>query len=195
MNGIEKITDRITQDAEAEIAKINAEAEGKAAELTAHYQAQADAERSSILEKGKKAAQERQERLSSMAQMEARKMILATKQEVLDTAYEAALEQLCSLPEDEYVALLAKLAAKAAVTGHEQVILNQTDRARHGVAVVTRANELLKDGGLTLSERTADIRGGLLLQNGSVEMNCGFEALVRLSRNETVGEVAKVLFA
>jgi len=61
--------------------------------------------------------------------------------------------------------------------------------------VVNGASALLSGTGmLTLSERTASIRGGLILADGAVEVNCSFEALISQIQNQMAGEVAKVLF-
>ena len=48
MNGIEKITQRIQADAQAEIDRVLSEARAQAAEITAGYKAQADAEAAQI---------------------------------------------------------------------------------------------------------------------------------------------------
>ena len=198
MNGIEKITERIAQDAQAEVTQVETQAKAQADAITAKYAAQAEAERQNLLATGKAKAEERMERLDSAAQMEAKKMLLAAKQEMLDKAFALALVKLTQLPEEEYVDLLAKLAAKSAATGKEQIILSQADRTRYGVKAATRANELLakegKTASLTLSETTRDIKGGLLLSDGAVEVNCAFETLVRLARNEVAQEVTKTLF-
>ena len=114
--------------------------------------------------------------------------------EMLSKAYDLALEQLVNLPDKEYVDLLADLAVRASSTGREAVIFSQKDRARYGKAVVTQANERLKDGHLTMSEQSRPIKGGLILSDGDVEVNCTFETLVRLQRGEMDREVAKVLF-
>ena len=106
----------------------------------------------------------------------------------------AALKQLSELPDGEYVGLLAGLAAEASSTGREEVILSQKDRARYGKQVVTQANERLGDGHLTLSVQTRPIRGGLILSDGDVEVNCTFETLVRLLRGEMDRTVVEVLF-
>ena len=78
-----------------------------------------------------------------MAQLEARKLVLAAKQEMVGKAFDKALADLAALPDEQYVALLADLAVKASRTGREQVIFSQKDRSRFGKAVVTRANEIL----------------------------------------------------
>ena len=140
MNGIEKITERIAQDAQAEISKVEAEAKAQADAITAKYTAQADAERQSLQAAAKAKAEERMERLDSVAQMEAKKMLLAAKQEMLNRAFNLALEKLTHLPEEEYVELLAKLAAHSAITGQEQMILSPADRTLYGVKAATRAN-------------------------------------------------------
>lgn len=199
MNGIENITGRIEADAQAEIDRIQADAAREAEKIRAGYAARAQREASDILTRGEKTAAERGSRLVSAAQMEARKMNLAAKQEVLDKAFALALEKLTQLPEEEYVALLAGLAVSAASTGGEKLIFSPADRARYGVKVATRANAALeaagRTGALTLSEQTREIRGGLILSDGSVEVNCALETLVRLSRSEITGEVSKLLFA
>lgn len=198
MNGIEKITQRIDQDAQAEIDAIIAQAQTEADAITARYAAQAEKETADIVARGKVHAQERKERLASMADMEAKKVVLGAKQQMLDEAFALALEKLAGLPEEQYVALLTSLAVEASSTGKEKIILSQSDRARYGVKVATGANEKLaaagKPASLTLSEETRPIRGGLLLSDGDVEVNCAFETLIRLSRSELSGEVLKILF-
>lgn len=227
MEGIEKITARIAQDAQAEIAKLTAETDEKVSAIRADAQAQAQRETADIVEKGRTAAAERLERLSSAAQMERRKLELGAKQEVLGEAFDLALEKLCALPEKEYIALLTRLALEASTSGREQLIFSQKDRNKVGKQVVLAANEaLVKERapslpdevarsrvgafvdklvhnttamvtgtGLTLSEQTRDIRGGFIMVDGDVEINCAFETLVRLQREQMEKKVADALFA
>lgn len=195
MNGIEKITARIEQDAGAEIAAMLQEAEAKAAEIRAGYEAQANAEADKAAEAGKRAAAQRMERLESAAQMEARTMVLSAKQACIDTAFERAKAQMISLPEEEYVDLLAKLAVRSAKTGREEIVLNRRDKDAVGDKVVSRANALLQGtASLTLAGDTADIEGGLILRDGQVEVNCAFETQLRMLRESMAAEVAGTLF-
>ena len=143
MNGIEKITQRMEDDARRDINEILTAARAQADEITRRCREQADRESAAITARGESAAAEREKRLESMAEMESRKLVLAAKQEVLDEAFTMALEKLCTLPDEEYIELLAALAVKAARTGREKVIFSQKDRNRVGKAVVTRANDAL----------------------------------------------------
>ena len=115
MNGIEKITARISADADQEITRLKAQAQQQADEILANSQAQADALTDEILKRGRKAAEERLERLQSAAQMETRKLKLAAKQEVLGETFELALKRLCDMPDDQYIRLLTKLAVEASL--------------------------------------------------------------------------------
>ena len=164
MDGMEKIAARIREDADREIARMNRETDEQIAALQAQAQAQMDKERADILSRGERAAAERLERLKSAAQMERRKLELSAKQEVLDEAFRKALEQLCSLPDQEYIQLLTALALRAASTGREQLIFSQKDRSRIGKAVVVAANEaLVKEVAPELPDSLTDSKVGAFL--------------------------------
>lgn len=198
MNGIEKITARIGQDSQTEIDALLAEAKAQAADITARARAEAQAAGDGIMAQGRKAAAEREERMASVAQLDCRKAGLEAKQALLDRAFDRAQEKLCSLKNGEYTDLLAKLIAQAAATGREEVLFSAADRKRVGEAAVKKANELLAQrkapAGLVLAQDTRPVKGGFILREGKVEVNCAFETLVRLQRTEMAGEVAKVLF-
>ena len=136
MNGIEKITARIEADAKAEVAEILREAEEKAAAIREQYKAQAASQAQAAEADGKEAAKRQAERLESAAHMEAKKRLLATKQQCLNDAFDKAQEQLLALPDGEYAELLAKMAVKASKTGKEEILLNARDLKRVGAQVV-----------------------------------------------------------
>lgn len=196
MNGIEKITARINEEAQAEIDRILNTARAEAAQITARYQAQADAEAASLAARNEKAAAEREERLVSVAQMEARKVALAAKQEMVEQVYRRALEKLRTMPQEQYVDVLAALLVQASSTGAEEVVFSPEDQAKAGKAAVAKANGQLPKGskGLTVAKETRPIAGGFILKDNNVEVNCTFDTLVRLQKAETAGAVAKKLF-
>lgn len=193
MNGIEKITQLIESDAQAEIDRILGDARDEAARIAAQYQGQADAEAAELAAKNEKAAAEREERLVSVAQMEARKVTLGAKQEMVEKAYIRALEKLCAMPEEQYVAVLADLLVRASSSGHEEVVFSPEDRERVGKAAVEKANAA-SGKKLALSAESQPIQGGFILKDKNVEVNCTFETLVRLQKAETAGAVVKKLF-
>ena len=194
MNGIEKITQRIASDAQAEIDRILGDARDEAARITANYRAQADAEAQELADKNERAAAEQEERLISAAQMKASRLQLAAKQEMVEKAYIQALDKLCAMPKEQYVDVLAKLLVEASSNGKEEAVFSKEDREQVGKAAVEKANQI-SGKQLRLSEETQPIRGGFILKDKNVEVNCTFETLVRLQKAETAGAVAQKLFA
>ena len=205
MNGIEKITGQIDADVQKEIDAALDQARAQAKEIEARYESQAQTQAEAIRRKGEQDAALRQERLVDVAKLEARKTILAARQDMVGQAFDLALKKLLELPDQEYIALLAKLAVAASRTGHEQVIFSQKDRSRYGKQAVTMANDMLAKkagpradesaGRLTLAEESRPMAGGLILRDGRVETNCSFEVLIHLQRDALSAEVARALFA
>lgn len=205
MNGIEKITGQIDADVQKEIDAALDQARAQAQEIEDRYASQAEAQAEAIRRKGEQDAALRQERLVDVAKLEARKTLLAAKQDMVGQAFDLALKKLLELPDQEYIALLAKLAVAASRTGREQVIFSQKDRSRYGKQAVTMANEMLAKkagpraaesaGMLTLAEEARPMAGGLILRDGRVETNCSFEVLIHLQRDALSAEVARALFA
>ena len=194
MKGTEKIIAHIQADAEAQADAILAQAEQNCASIRAAWDQKAKDAYAEKIRVGVKANQDRLDSMERLAKMEGRKAILGVKQDLVAESFDRAAEQLVNLPEEQYVALLAKLAAEASVTGEEEIVLNARDRAAVGQKVVDAANAKLSGGKLTLSADTGDFKGGLILRRGSIEANCTAELLVQLRREDMASELAKVLF-
>lgn len=198
MNGIEKITARITADAEEEIRKIREESDKRCAEIRAENEREAQAEYWKIVQEGAKEMESRASRVDRTAKLDAKKMVLSMKQQTVSKAFDLALEKIVDLPEQDYIGFLARLAGGATITGQEELILNEHDRKVFGQKIVKAANEVLASNGkearLTLSDKTRPISGGLILKQGDIEVNCTVETMLELSRGELAAQVAEVLF-
>ena len=190
MKGTEKIIAHIRADAEAQSAAILSQAEQQCAAIREDFEARARDRYSEKLL--------RVDSMDRIARMEAKKGLLALKQEMVSKSFELACEKLVNLPEADYVELLARLAAEAAVTGTEEIVLNARDRKAVGDKAVKAANAKLaaagKPAALKLSPAEGSFAGGLLLRRGSIETNCTAELLVELQRSEMSSELARVLF-
>lgn len=199
MNGIQKIIDRIEADAAAERAQIAAEAEARCAAIGTSYAKAAQAEYQKITADGEKTASQRLERLAGAAATEAKKQILAAKQEMVQAAFDHAARLLSELPDDQYIPLLARLAFRASRTGTELLAFSARDASRVGEAVKDAANALLREAGKTadlrVSPDTRPIRGGVIVISGSIETNCSMDSLVSMQRSVLSGKVAEKLFS
>ena len=115
------------------------------------------------------------------------------EQRMLDEACARAADALLKLPRPEYIDLLASLAAENG-QGGEALVFSAADRDTVGQAVVDAANGKKPGAGVTLAADTRETCGGVVLQRGRMEINCGFTELLRRARQEDSSAVAAVLF-
>ena len=193
MNGMEKITARMKEDAARSLSELNAQTEQELRRIREESAARAEKERETAGGHAHLAAQERYERLCSAAEMETRKLTLSAKQKVLAETYDRALEILCSMPREQYLSLLVRLLKAAGGKGNEKIALSAKDRDEMGETLVERANKEL-NAHYTLAGEAADIRAGLVLISEECDVNCSFETLLALSREKTERGAAKLLF-
>lgn len=198
MTGIDKIIAHIEAEAQAEIERIQAQTAERTAKIQAEAAAEAEAAAARILHQGKQAAEQREQRLVSAEEMESKKQLLATRQQLVTEAFERALNQLRHLQADEYVALLATLAANAAITGEEELIFSAKDKESYAQAVCDKANQLLaerhQNNQLHVAAEERPLDGGFYMRRGQVELNFDFASLIHYLRGTISSEVAQVLF-
>ena len=192
MKGTEKIIAHIQADAKTQADAIIAAADQKCADIRAKYEEQASRLYSDRIREGVKACQDQEDGALRISRMEARKSVLAVKQEMVEKSFKLASDKIISLPEDRYVAFLAALAKRASSTGDEEVILNRRDRDAVGEKLI----QVINTNGthMTLADETRDISGGLILRRGSIEANCSVELLVELCKGDLSSKLADILF-
>ena len=119
MKGTEKIIAHIEADAQAQADAVIAAAGQKCAEIRAMYEEQASKIYSDRIRDGVKACQDQLDSRTRIEQMEAKKGLLAVKQEMVAESFKLAQERILNLPGKQYVNFLAGLIASAAVTGED----------------------------------------------------------------------------
>lgn len=199
MNGLDKITARIETDAVADAARMAEQAQAQCGVIRAEGETRAQESYWKKVREGVKDTEDRVQRLAKAADMEARKSILSCKQKIVAEAFDKAEAKLRALSGDEYVEFLAGQAARAAVSGREELVFSAQDRESCGEKVVKRANALLaeagKTGKLTLSAENGDFSGGVIVRDGSISVNCTIDALMTEARQNMASQAAAELFS
>lgn len=191
MNGIENIIKRIADEAEKNAAEIISRAEAEAAEIRADYDKKCAEKKEEIIARGESVAKEREDRLRGSLELAARKELLSKKQELISRAFDAAKKKLDSLSGDELTVTLSALALRAANGGAGEIILSPETRRACGEKVLEACAE---NKNIRLSPETREIGGGLILRDGTSEVNCSFAALVESLRDELSREISDILF-
>lgn len=197
MQGIERIKEKIIEEAEREKARILSEADSKAKEIFERAKKKAEETENIIIEKAKKQAEEEKRKIISMAELEEKKRLLQAKQEIIDGVFKEAKDKIRQMDDESYKNLIFKMLIQSAA-GDEEVVVAENDRERITKEFIEKVNEELKkqgkQGDLKITSYSKDISGGFILRSKNIEINGTFEYLIAVKREELETEVAKILF-
>ena len=198
MSGADRLREKIIAEAKREAKAILANARQRAENILSEARQEADAQKQKMLQAAKQQAEDRRQRNLTIAELDARKALLAAKEEMIEETFNQAISRLNNLKEREYEDLLYNMLLAATETGDEEVIAAEADRGRFQKTLLARVNKELKargkKGELTLSAETRELSGGFILRSGNVETNCSFAALLRMQRDRLEPVVAEMLF-
>lgn len=188
---IERIKEKILENAKEDARRIYDK--GKMESRALIYEARRIGE-GEIRESKTKASEDAvrvKSRRESIANLEARKMQLAAKQEVIGACFEEASRRILALPKEEYVQFLA---GKVEEIGAEQgvIALNERDREAIGAELIEAVNR--KGGAFTLSENTIDAAGGFMLTMGRIEIDSTLEMMMSSIKEDVMPDVVAALF-
>jgi V/A-type H+-transporting ATPase subunit E len=193
MEGMERIRQSILDEAKAQADSIIKEAEQKAAEQTKEAARQAEALVAGRLDKAKVQADEAVRRMLSMAELEMKKEELKTKQQMIDKAFDMALERLKGLPKDQFADMVVSMLKRAGIGGDEEIIVSPADRAMFEGGLLNEINSRLGYR-LKLSDEVRNIQGGFIINSRGIEINNSYETLLRMERERIETEIADILF-
>ena len=192
MSVAQEKADGIIQDANAEVSQINANAERTA-----------EAEKTKILENGKKQSDMRYQQIISEAKMNARRAELGAKEDVIEAAFNQAIGELkikASSGDEEYKDSLSKMIMEATnEIGSNDLILqlNEADTQKFKDDLSSQGSDSFEIEGIkfTLGE-PIDAIGGAILKtaNGDIEVNNTIEARLERFKSILRSEVAEILF-
>jgi V/A-type H+-transporting ATPase subunit E len=195
---LEKIIERIKQDAQSQVGEIKDKASKEADKILQKASDEANSYKAQALENAKAEAQQRKQRLISSANLEFRKEILTEKQNAIDLAFQEAVNTLTRMNDEEYRQTIKKMLISSVQTGDEDLVLSVRDKTRINENFLKDVNKELvkakKKGNLKISKDTYNILGGFVLRKGNIEINNSFESLFKSFRDDLEAEVSKVLF-
>ncbi len=203
-SGAEKIVSSILSEAQAKRDAIIQEAEKEAARIREEGENRARMAAERILESARKQADMKYQQIISEAKMNARRAELEAREEVIQSAFEKAedeLRKLSSESSEEYLKALRGMIKEAAVEigGGELIVnLREEDSGRvgdlDGIAAEVEA-ETGKKTTLEVGDSIKTIGGAVVkTRDGLVEVNNTIEARMSRFRKALRSEVARVLF-
>lgn len=180
-NDARKEADGILSKAKEQAESITRKAGEECDEIQSGFDARFDAERPEIFR-----------RREIVATLDAAKMDLRAKRDLIEDVYHAALEKLASLGKDDYLAFCGRLLDEAVRAKDEKVAVGKNEKylddswldsynAAHGTT-------------LAMSDRKPDIAGGFILMRGRTSVDCSWDMLVKVLKEKQEADVVKRLF-
>ena len=217
MNGLEKIIEKITQDAKNEANRYYENADMTVAHIKSEAIDRMMRMETVYADRTKKMSEECIARAQSSADMAYRNTLLAKKSEMIDLAFSEAEEKILSLPKEEYVEFMipalvytvnGRKADKERISvlfggeeaeldsGYEIMFSERDIKSGAAKDIFDGASKKLKGvEGLKLSEKSADINGGFVLRCGDVETNCSVDFMIDEARAVCEKKVIEKLFS
>lgn len=196
--GAEKIIEKIIADAEEKAREITSDAQAEAGRIVAAANEAAAEKKEKSLAEGEKEAVLTKQRIVSSAHMEAKKLLLQARQDLLSEAFAAALDKIKNMDNAQFERLMTDLMVNLIETGDETVIINEADKKRLSPDFIYYVNRTVAKEqvpcNVTMSDEARDIPSGFILKRGDVEINATFEALLRQKKDALSAEVVKILF-
>lgn len=204
-SGADKIVSSIISEAQSKADVIIREAEREAALIVEEGQKEAALEKENILENAKKQSAMKYQQLISEAKMNSRRAELEAREEIIESAFKRAEEELktiASTDDEKYKESLKKIIEEASIEigGGDLILsLKEDDVAKIKGAIPAIEKEIEKNTGtkttLEIGENISTIGGAVVkTKNGEIEVNNTIEARMQRFKKVLRSEVAKVLF-
>lgn len=198
MANLDNLISKILEDASSKAQEIINEAKEKEKEAIDNLTSKAEKQKELIINKSYMESVTRKERIISNANLEIRNKKLKAKQDLIESVFNKAENQLQEISQDEYNKFVRNMISSMDIDGDEEIVISRNYKNTIDETLINFINEELrtrgKKGELKLSSEDRDIKGGFILCKNGIEINCTFEALVPSLRDELEDKILDVLF-
>lgn len=173
--------DSFVKDAEEKSQEILDEAKKQCAEYIAQSKSETEQMVYDILSRGQ-----------IVAELDAKKLQLAAKKEILDIVFVRALEKVKEMNDKEYLKLLLGMLNQA-----EDGDIITISKREEKVLTQKVVDDFAKKKGikLSLSKSRGDFDGGMILSGNGIDKNLTLEVEIGMIRSEIETQIAKELFS
>ncbi|MGI6182995.1 MAG: V-type ATP synthase subunit E [Candidatus Fimadaptatus sp.] len=197
MLNTDSIRDKILGDARKSAAQLLSDADVRAQNARmASEQRVRDAQKKAM-DDAEAQGEEMRDRMLRMAELDMRKSLLAAKREVIDEAFEKALEKMRAM-DISTAREFIKAQLLDSASGTETIVISAGDERIFTPEFIEDVNGRLKaagrQGALKLDDERRELGGGFILKDGGAEIMCTYEALMGEARTALEGDVLRLLF-
>lgn len=187
----EAIIEKILSDADVQARTTVEEAEKKADEILALAAEQCKSYLAKSKSETDRAVKEVAERAETVAELDARKMLLRAKSAVLDEVFALALEKARALDKATYKKIIVGMLNFA--ENGDKVTVSAREK---GIVTKKLVDDVAKAKGikLTLNDKEGDFDGGIILTSDGIDKNFTLDVEFALLRDAAEAETTKKIF-
>ncbi|QOV20273.1 V-type ATP synthase subunit E [Blautia liquoris] len=196
MNGLEKITEQILDEAREETDQILDKAEKEKTKILAKSKKECDQRKREFIASMEKELQDYSDREASVREQRFNRAVLQEKQLIIEEMIDKAYHQMKNQETGIYFKTLERLFERYCHSEEGQMILNIHDLERMPGDFRYSIEQLAgkKGGSLTISDVPGQISDGFLLIYGKVEENCTFQSIIEAKKDCLKDQVNKILW-
>lgn len=195
---IKEIKEKLLQDALEEKQKIIKNVKTEIDQIKNQAKRENDLLQKEILDRYQQEADLKEKKIITEAILNAKKTILAAKQQIINNVFSEAINRIMKFDEKKYLSFMEKLILNNVETGNEIVFLGNNERQSINEEFITKINRTLlsqgKKGELKISKERLPIMGGVVLGMGEIRKNSSLEIILEKVKDEMETKLNQFLF-
>ena len=190
MDGKEAIINKIISDAELKAQEISSETEKKAEDLIANAKEWVEQYNSAQQKLLDTELEEIISKRNRLAELDSRKLILKTKQDLIEKVLGLCYEKLAKLSKKDYLSLIEKLIEKNAEDNDEIVLSKDNVLSKKDISSL----KVFGTKKLSVSDNSGDFIGGIRLVGKNCDKDLTFKSIIDSKKDSLIIEISKCLF-
>lgn len=192
MNSTDSIIKKIIADATSEADTNTSLSRNKAEEMLNVAKASADILIAKAKEGLQASSEEILKRRITVANLEAKKQILASKSKLVDKVFDEAYISALKLDKGEYLKLITGMI-KACATNNDKIIISIKDKDIITKAFIDKLVKSLKID-ITLDSTFGDFEGGIIISNKNYDKNLTLRSELSVLKQQLEHKTVEILF-
>lgn len=189
----ENLIQKIRDDTAAEVQKISSETRDVILRERQTLTDELTAEEKTEIEKAKAIVAESEKQTQMLAEIEAKKVFLKAKRDIIDKTVARAKEKMLALPDEEYIEWISTLIANKGTDGDEAII-SKNDVGRITDEVIAKVAKTIGKK-ITLSKEVGDFSGGIILRQNGCDKNMTLETALDEIKQAYILKISTKLFS
>ncbi len=196
MTGLDKIIEKIKNQAAERAKEISGASLKKIDEMTAAAKAEGEEKYNAIIEEAHGKCASNLELAKSQAVTLINKKLLAGKVDIINETVELARAQLGALADSDFCELVLSIAGKTAGDGDGEMCFNENCLKKLPDDFEEQLKGVISDNRrICVCKEPCEIGDGFIIKYGLIEENCTFEAIIDANRQSIDDAISKILFA